>query len=738
MAQIRTIGRSFNGGELTPEYFGRVDDVKYGAGLAVCRNFIPLPHGPAVNRPGTEYVAAVKHSSKRTRILPFSYSTTQTMVIEMGDGYFRFHTLAATLLCGAPAAYDNSAAYGVGALVSVGLAVYYCVTPTTGHAPPNITYWYALPSAAYEIPSPYLEADLFDVHYVQSNDVLTLTHPNHPPCELRRYGATDWRLQVIAFATPLLPPTGLSCAATVPGGATNLQDYKYVVTSVDATGLEESLASSSVTTNVSNNLLATGAYNIVTWSVATAAIYYNVYKESNGLYGFIGQTPDASFKDDNITADLSKTPPQNLNPFTASGDYPAAVSYFEQRRCFAGTRNKGQSIWMTRAGTESNLNYSLPSRDDDSISFRVAAREANTIRHLVPLTNLIALTSSAEWRITAIDTNALTPTSISVRPQSYVGANDCQPVIVNNNLIYAAARGGHLRELAYNADAAGYLTGDLSLRAPHLFDGFDVADLAYAKAPVPVIWAVSTSGKLLGLTYVPEQQVGAWHWHDTKSGSFESVCVVSEGDEEAVYVVVKRRINSADVRYVERMRSRLITSNDALADCFFVDCGTTYGDEVPETPTAAITGLTWLEGETVSILADGAVHPQRVITGGTIHLDRPAAKVQIGLPIIAELQTLPVVIDVPGLGQGRPKNVNCVWLRVYRSSGIFAGPDADHLTEAKQRTTESWGTPPRLKTDEIEIVIPPNWTNAGQVFIRQSDPLPLTVVSLTLEVEVGG
>ena len=152
----------------------------------------------------------------------------------------------------------------------------------------------------------------------------------------------------------------------------------------------------------------------------------------------------------------------------------------------------------------------------------------------------------------------------------------------------------------------------------------------------------------------------------------------------------------------------------------------------------SVTGLSWLEGKTVSILADGSVHPQRVVTSGTITLDQAAAKVQVGLPITADIQTLPWSAQMDAsFGQGRAKNVNKVWLRVYRSSGIFVGPDATDLTEAKQRTTEIYGSPPALKSEEIPVMIKPSWDDSGQVFVRQSDPLPLTVVSMTLEVAVG-
>jgi hypothetical protein len=141
-----------------------------------------------------------------------------------------------------------------------------------------------------------------------------------------------------------------------------------------------------------------------------------------------------------------------------------------------------------------------------------------------------------------------------------------------------------------------------------------------------------------------------------------------------------------------------------------------------------ISGITWLEGKTVSILADGAVHPQRTVTSGTITLDRASSIVHFGLPYDSDLQTLPLALQAEALGQGRVKNLNHAWLRVLESSGIFAGPTADKLVEAKQRTTEPYGTPPALKTEDIKMMLTPTWQDYGQIFIRQNDPLPLTIV----------
>ena len=900
MAQTRIYTRSFAGGEVSPEMWGRIDDVKFQTGAAKMLNFVALPQGPAENRAGTAFVREVKDSTKRTRLLPFTFSTTQTMVLEMGAGYFRFHTQGATLGPGTPAAYNGATAYVVGDLVASGGVNYYCIAATTGNAPPNATYWYPLPAGIYEIPNPYAEADLFDIHYVQSADVLTLVHPNYAPRELRRLGATTWTLTTISFASSVTAPTGLTATANrgealnitaftaanpgvattignhglavgdpvyVDGGTWNTgtftNDYYvvntntpanqlslkaydtgipldttalvswtsggfvqfgdkaldfdsyYVVTAIAADGIDESAPSSSA--NVINNLNAQGSSNSLSWSAVSGAVRYNIYKRQNGLYGLIGQSDTTSFTDNNIAPDLGVTPPILDVVFNSSGNYPGAVSYFEQRRVFAGTTNAPQTMWMTRTGTESDMSYHVPLQDTDRISFRVAAREANTIRHLVPLTQLLALTSAAEWRVSPVNSDVISPTTISVRPQSYVGANNVQPSIVNNTVVYCSARDGHVRELGYSWQASGFVTGDLSLRATHLFDNFDITDMCYSKAPQPLLWFISSTGSMLGLTYIPEQQIGAWHQHET-DGDFESCTAVAEGAEDRLYVIVKRTIGGVTKRYVERFASRQVGE---LKDCFFVDSGLTFNGTNTTATTVTVTGgttwgpadvltitasspifqfpattdvgdaivltdangdtyrltilsttsttvatartdlllpvalrgvatavwafardtvggLTHLEGKTVSILADGAVMPQVTVTGGVAVLQRPSVVVHVGLPYVSDLETLPMVIQMEAFGQGRAKNVNEAFLRVYRSSGIFVGPDADSLVEAKQRTTEPYGSPPGLKTDEIGVKLTPTWRQAGRIYVRQSDPLPLTIVGLTLEVSIGG
>ena len=682
MATIRQFSGSFSGGEVTPEFFGQLEDGKFKTGAARMRNFLALPHGPAKNRPGFKFVSEVKSSGQKTRLLRFTFSTTQTMVVEMGAGYFRFHPDSATLV-------------------------------TDDGVP-------------YEVANSYLQDDLFSVKYVQSGDILTLVHPNYPPMELRRYGALDWRFVSINFSAPIAAPTGV----TVSRSSTDTNyTYTYVVTAVNDNG-EESVASSPV--SVQGNLYNTGASNTVSWQAVSGAVKYKVYKKSSGVYGYIGVTSGLSLTDDLIAANTSKVPPEYDVTFTGAGNYPGAVTYFEQRRCFARTANSPQTLWMTKTGTESNMSMPIVTADDDAIEIRVATRDANTILHLVPLSSLVLLTSSAEMICTSNSSSAISQKNIMVKPQAYVGASDVQPAIVNNIMLYVAARGNHVRELGYSYNANGFITGDLSLRAPHLFDGKKIVDMAFSASPYPVAWFIMDSGELLGFTYIPEENIGGWHVHET-DGKFKSCCVVTENNDDRLYVIVEREIGGEKKQYIECMSDMLF---DDLAEAFFVDSGLTGRFDEPVT---TVSGLDHLEGKTVSILADGAVHPQQVVTDGKIGLDAPASVVHVGLPIRSVLQTLPLLAPIDsGYGSARPKNINKCSLRVYCSSGIFAGFDENHLREYKQRRDERPGSPPETRSEEVPVVIDGRWTDGGQLTVVQDDPLPLTIVSVTTEVSMGG
>jgi hypothetical protein len=741
----KTLHRSFAGGEITPELYGRLDLTKYQTGLALCLNFVVLPHGPVTRRPGLRFITEARDSTRRVRLLPFAFSATQTVVLEFGHLYARFHIGGQTLLesnvaiasiAGSTVNTASAHGYSTGDDVFIGtrfhrITVVDADTFTTADRWGNPTTASGANAArVYTIATPYVEADLFDLHFAQDNDIFTITHPGYAARELRRVGATNWTLTTISFAAPPGPVSAPAVIPTTPTSGAGVDNfYAYTVTGADGV---ESLPSPT-TAAVVNPLNLAGNFNTISWISVPGALRYTVYKLRGGVLGYIGSTTGLNLRDDNIIPDTTQAPPEAVYALNAAaGDYPTAVTYHEQRRWFAGTLNDPQTITATRNGTQSNLTSSTPVRDDDALEFRIASRQQNAIRHLLPLADLIAMTVGGEFRIYSDNAPNITPTSLSIKPQGYSGASNVQPALTNGSILYVQSQGSRVREMAYNWQTNAYSSIDLSIMAPHLFNGFTVADMTYSRAPVPILWAVRSDGVLLGMTYVPEQQVYAWHRHTT-DGSVESVTVVSEGFEDVLYVLVRRTVGGRSVRYIERLQTTVFVEQ---ADAFFVDSGLTYRGA----PVTSLTGLWHLEGKTVQILADGADIPEQVVTGGSITLPEAASVVHVGLPYASDFTTLPLAFEgAPAAGQGRTKNVNGVAMRATQSSLVQAGPNFNKLTDYPARqVSDPYGSPPALRTGEFAFSIGPSWNPDGGVCVRQARPVPLTVLSMALDVAVGG
>lgn len=752
---VKKLLRSFAGGEISPQLLARADLDKFQTGLALCENAWVMPQGPIQNRPGFSYVLRTKLSQFASRLIPFSYSTEQTFALEFGNGYIRFHTQGGTLLEGAVgvssvvgSTFNTSGAHGYslgqwlylagmtgladlsgswGVVASTPSSTSFTLTDLFG-SPITPVGTYAgggTTARVYEVSTPYDQSLLFSLNYVQSADVMTIVGPNYAPMELRRLGPTNWQLQAITFASSIPAPTGVTATATGTGSIT----YSYVVTARDDAGTEESIASAAAT--VTNDLTTSGNSNTVSWTAVPGVQFYSVYKLVNGIYGFIGSAGSTtSFVDNFITPDVSQTPPLQIDPFVGAGNYPRAVTYHEQRRVFGGTINAPQTLWMTRSGTERNLSYSYPSRADDSIVVRVVSREANTIRHLLPMNSLILLTSGGEWKIESSDGGAVTPQTISVRQQGYNGASPVPPLLTSRTILFAQDRGGHIRELEYSWQAQSYQTADVSILAPHLFDYHAVRQMCFSRSPLQLVWSVRDDGVLLGMTYVTEHDVRAWHRHTT-DGAFESCCAVAEGDEDVLYVIVRRQVNGQTVRYVERLHTRRF---DTEADQFFVDSGLTYAGSA----VTSVSGLSHLEGKTVAILADAGVSPPKVVTNGRVSLDGPATKVHVGLPYTARGITLPLSLETEALAQGVNKNVNRVMLRVQDSNAFEAGPDFDHMSPVRTRGNEPYGSAPSLLTGIADISVNARWTDDGQVCFRQTQPISFMLLSMVIDVSTGG
>lgn len=552
---------SFAAGELAPSLYARTDLAKYQTGLKLCSNFIVMPYGGIKNRPGTVFINSTK-SDGVGRLIPFQFNDEQTYVLLFGHQYMRV--------------------YMDGGVVE------------------------SSPGVPYEIATPYTAAQLFELNYTQSADVMTIVHPSHAPRELRRTGHTSWSLSTISFVPSIAAPTGLSGSAR-SGGTGATTTFRYKVTAVlDSEIPEESLPSSSG--SVASWDDKPGAD--LSWSSVSGADYYNVYKDNNGsgIYGFIGRADSTSFTDNNIAPVKTDTPPTGNNPFSGSGNYPGAVGYYQQRLCFAGSNNNPQTVWMSKTGAFHNFGYSTPVKDDDSITFTIAAQKVNRIRHLLPLKQLLGLTTGGEWVFQGSAGEGVTPKTISADIESYNGTSKIPPLVINKSAIYQHSRSNSVASLSYSFEDDGFAGEDLTKFSPHFFRGYTVGDWAYQQVPDRLVWAVRSDGALLSMTFLPEEQLVAWHQHHT-DGEVESVCAIAEDDEDALYLVVKRTIDGSTKRYVERMSTRRF---EDMEDAYFVDCGLTYDgrNHEPSYRMAIMDGATWKYPEEVSLYSDHSAFPE--------------------------------------------------------------------------------------------------------------------------------
>jgi len=675
---------SFGKGEISPSLYGRFDLAAYSIGAKVIENFLVTRAGGLVNTPGTVFIGEVEDSTKRSRLIPFQFNTEQTYVLEFGDEIMR-------------------------------------VIKDGGYVESS-------PGVVYEISTPYLEAELPLLKFMQSNDVMTITHRSHVQMELTRTGHAAWTLTTPTFAPTIGTPTGGSGSFT---GAGTAESINYKVTAVDDDTLEESLPSSAIAVSaVTDATWNDGEYVTISgWSTPSGTGKFNVYKEKNGIYGFIGQSTSNTFRDTKINPDTLDAPQESKNPFDATGKYPQCSTYYEQRTVYGGSTLRPQGFDMSQSGQYKNFNVSSPLKADDAISRNIAARQVNEIRHFVPIRELLALTSGGIWKIAAGgQSDVVTPTSITVRMQSETGVSHVPPIVIGDAVLYVQEKGSIVRDMGYSFQADNYVGADLSIISSHLFEGKEIDEWAYAAVPYSIVYAVRDDGTLLTMTYLREQELVAWT-HQVTDGAYESIATISEGNEDAVYVIVRREIEGVTKRYVERFASRIVNEAE---EAFFVHCGLTYRG----LPNDNISGLDHLEGKTVAILADGNVMPQQVVVSGAITLPAPASIVHVGLPYVSELETLPLGDTQAGVGK-RKKTVK-LRARVERSRGMWVGPQRDvdndnpiYMTEMKRDPL--WSA--ALVTEEIEILTVPDNVEVATCIVQQRDPLPLAILALIPEVD---
>lgn len=579
----------------------------------------------------------------------------------------------------------------------------------------------------YVAPTPYNASELTDLDYSQAFDAIYLAHQLYAPGKMTRADHADWLYSTVAFVPAVAAPGSVSAMATNPntdsansGDGYFPQTYSYIVSAVDANGHES--RGSTPDTALNDTELARN-FTTITWAASTGAVFYRVYKaHETGSHGFIGETSSLSFKDDGFQPDYSRAPITAFNPFDGAGDYPARTNFWEQRLWWARTINAPNAFWASRSSEFENLDFARPQTESDSIAAAIATGETNSIEALIPLDRLIVGTSDNVFILQGPNDDVLVPNPPpAARRQVGRGISLPKPLPIGEVVFYHPRVESGVRTLGFTFEIDGYRSTDVTIFAPHLFEGRRIVSWCYQAEPHSIIWVALDNGDCLSFTWEAEQQVWGWTEIDV-GGKVLDLCAVPEGEETRVYLQVERVIAGETKRYIERIASWK-WSDYRLA--VFMDCARRF---LFDEPTTEVTGLQHLEGEAVTVMADGGTF-HTTVEDGAVTLPVAATMVVVGLPFEATIETLRLPEET------KRKITGEIFVEMVNSFEVYGGRREDELELFRTRTPGDIAGPV-LFTGQPEPIRPQQVVDRdASIIIKSCYPYPMTITTVHYGVE---
>ena len=688
MPRSAPIQTNFTAGELSPRLNGRVDLAKYFNGCSSVENMIVQKHGPVSRRGGFYFSSEVKSSSVKTRILPFEFSVTQAYILEFGDQYVRFYKNYGRIN-GGPFSEEFSTEFNLG--------------------------------SAYEVATPYLEAELFQLVITQSADVLYIAHANHAPRKLSRTSDTSWTLTEIDFQDGPYDAVNATATTLTPSGTSG----SITVTASAVTGINDDTGFAS--TDIGRLIRFEDSANNWSWMEITAFTSTTVVTATINGPNLATTTASSGWR---------------LGSFSTTTGFPAVVTFFEQRLVWGATATRPQSMFFSVSADYENHEPTEADGavvDDSGFVYTIATDQVNTIRWMRAGKVLSVGTAGGEFIVSQGDNNSpLSPTNTRVVRQTTFGSAQVTPPQVGNSVLFLQRASRKVREYVYQFETDAYTAPDLAILAEHITEG-GVTEMAYQQEPDSVVWMVRGDGVLLGMTYERAQDVIGWHRHiiGGTNAVVESIAVIpsEDGDRDDLWAVIKRTVNGATKRYIEFLTPGLVEGAADTDDATFLDSMLTYNGGGVST----LSGLDHLEGEIVSILADGAVHPDKTVSSGAITLDRTATKAHVGLSYTSTVTTMQIEAGAKdGTAQGKKKRIARIHYRLYKTLGLKHGPSSDRLDIIPFRSSaDNQDSPPALFTGDKEVEFPRGWDKDGYITVVQDQPLPMTLLAIMPELSTN-
>lgn len=759
---IHYLNMSFNAGELSPQLSARVAVEKYQAGCRILRNFIPHVHGPVFKRPGTEYLGDTFSHGAKSRLIGFNFSTTTSFMIELGAGIFRIWSNGVLVPLQSPLTnnYQESEIFEV-QVVQINDVMYLTHEKHAPHklsrlADDNWTF------AEVEWKWPAVRDENVTAMTITPSATtgtgisLTASGDVFDPLDVGGYYqiAHRRRSALVEFVGAVGSFSGSSDTLRVLG---RWDFYSYGKWSGDVhleiqteAGTWQALRSwkgnkdRNVVANgtqESESLLRITVENGDGEAASDAAVPRFVLEAADSkVFGLCKVTAvtDAQNATADVVKDLLNTDATEFWTEGAWSDrrgFPRAVVLHDQRLMFGGCEAQPQTIWGSVIADFENFQRSTLA--DGSFAFTLAAQESNVIQWLASQGALLIGTSGDEWNMgNNTDTTPISATQTHAKRQSKYGSAYIGAQIVQDVAIFVQRNSKKMRQFSYSAATESYGAAELTVLAQHITEA-GIVQTAYQGQKDSILWAVTGDGQLVGMTFENSQNVFAWHRHDTM-GDIESVATIyGEGSDE-VWMVVKRTIEGQTRRYMERFHPRTLQQDfsDQTA-LVYADSSLTFeGDGIE-----VIDGLDHLEGEQVSILADGAQQEPKRVTNFAITVDPPADKVIVGLPYISQVQPMRPEIQVgDGTSRGRRFNMQRATIEVLDSLGGVArsAPGMEPERLVFRESQHEMDAPPPLLSGEVDAYLESTHEESVDFIIEHFEPLPFNLVSLVLKFDVYG
>lgn len=739
MSKASPILGTFNAGELSPMLDGRIDFNKYASGASILENFIPTVQGPNVRRGGTRFVGEVKDSSAQVYLHVFEFSVDQAYVLEFGNLYVRFYTWDA-------------------------------VTKVRGILESS-------PGVPVEVVTPYTTADLFNADgtpklgIAQSGDFLYIAHGSYQQRIIKRTSATSFTIETYE-------------GKGGPWQALNETATTVYASAETGTGITLTASAAIFTSSMVGSLFYLESRDtnaIPAWEVSKTVVLGDRRRSDSKTYecvdaGTTGtnrpvHTDGALFDGDAssaqwqyrdpgyghvritgftsatvVTADVIERLPSQcvglaqattrwaLGEWSSVNGWPTDVAFFRERLWFG----RKQMAWGSVSADFTDFSPKTFGQvtADMAITIQLVSGKINDIQWMVGDEELLCGTAGGEFSVGELTNgDPLGPGNVRTKLISAYGSRAIQPIKNGDATMFIQRAGLKARDVSYDSLNYKYKGSDATVLAEHI-TASGVINIAFAQEPDPIVWCIRADGQLIGFTWNNEQEVRGWHRQPIGgNGVVESIAVMpaAEGDRNELWLVVRRTINGATKRYIEYME-RPWRLGDAQASAFYVDCGLTYDG----TATTTISGLDHLEGMTVDILSDGAPHPQRVVTGGEITLQRAASRVNVGLPCPCRYRSMRIEAGAAdGTAQGKTKRIHKSVLRLLNTGGGKYGSRVDNLDALQLRTgSDLMGQPPPLFSGDKVVAWPEGYNGDGYVMYENDQPTPATLVAIMPQIVV--